>query len=98
MIDITNFVVNPVTLALVIMAGVQVIKDFGVSGNWLKVASFAVGGVLAFTFKARELWPLYAEYIDIGFFVLASGVSAMGGYSLIKQFVVGKESEVEGAG
>jgi len=98
MIDITNFVVNPVTLALVIMAGVQVIKDFGVSGNWLKVASFAVGGVLAFTFKARELWPLYAEYIDIGFFVLAAGVSSMGGYSLIKQFTEGKENKSEGSG
>lgn len=87
MIDITNFVVNPVTLAILVMFIVQYVKDLGVQGNGLKAASFVAGALLAFAFKARELWPMAAEYIDIGFFVLTVSIGASGGYSLIKQFV-----------
>lgn len=86
MIDIANFVVNPLTLVLLVMCLVQFVKDVGLEGNKLRVVSLALGGVLAFGFKARELWPVAAAYIDVAFFVLAIGFGANGGYSLIKQF------------
>jgi hypothetical protein len=88
MIDIANFVVNPLTLVVLVMCLVQFVKDLGLQGNKLRLVSLLLGGVLAFAFQARELWPAYGLYIDVAFFVLAVGFGASGGYSLIKQFTV----------
>ena len=83
--DISTFVVNPVTLALLVMFLVQFVKDLGLKGNALRFVSLGVGASLAFTYKARELWPAYAGYIDVSFFVLAVGLGACGLYSLIDE-------------
>lgn len=83
--DISTFVVNPVTLALLVMFLVQFVKDLGLKGNVLRFVSLAIGAVLALAFKSRELWPAYAGYIDVSFFVLAVGLGACGLYSLIDE-------------
>jgi hypothetical protein len=83
--DISTFVVNPVTLALLVMFLVQFIKDLGLKGNVLRFVSLAIGAILAFTFKLRELEPAWASYIDVSFFVLAVGLGACGLYSLIDE-------------
>jgi hypothetical protein len=85
--DISTFVVNPVTLSLLVMFLVQFVKDLGLKGNWLRVVSLLMGGVLALAFKARELYPVYQAWIDVGFFVLAVGLGASGAYSLIDETV-----------
>jgi len=83
--DISTFVVNPVTLALLVMFLVQFIKDLGLKGNVLRFVSLAIGAILALAFKSRELWPVAATYIDVSFFVLAVGLGACGLYSLIDE-------------
>jgi hypothetical protein len=83
--DISTFVVNPVTLALLVMFLVQFIKDLGLKGNTLRLVSLAIGGLLAFAFKLRELEPGWAMSIDVAFFALAVGLGACGLYSLIDE-------------
>ena len=83
--DISTFVVNPVSLALLVMFLVQFVKDLGLKGNALRFVSLGIGAILAFTYKGRELWPAAAVYIDVGFFVLAVGLGACGLYSLINE-------------
>ncbi len=85
--DITNFVVNPVTLAILVMALVQFVKDLGVKGNWLKVIALVLGALLAGVFKVREIYSEYVVWIDTGFFALAVGFGACGIYSLINERV-----------
>jgi hypothetical protein len=81
--DLTNFVLNPLTLAILVMGVVQFIKDLGLRGNVLRLVSLALGILLAFAFKSREIWPAAAVYIDYAFFSLAVGLGACGIYSLI---------------
>ena len=83
--DISTFVVNPVTLALLVMFLVQFVKDLGLKGNQLRFVSVAIGGVLALAYKTRELLPVSETYIDVAFFVLAVGLGACGLYSLIDE-------------
>ena len=83
--DITNFVLNPLTLAILVMALVQFVKDLGLRGNWLRVVSLVLGFVLAGIFKARDIYPMYAVWIDYGFFSLAVGLGACGVWSLIDE-------------
>jgi hypothetical protein len=83
--DLSAFVVNPATLIFVVMALVQFIKDLGLKGNVLRIVSLAIGGGIAGIYQARALWPAYAVYIDIAFFVVAVGLGASGAYSLIDE-------------
>jgi hypothetical protein len=46
-----------------------------------------LGGALAVVFKARELYPASAGWIDTAFFALAVGLGACGIYSLINERV-----------
>lgn len=87
--DLSAFVVNPITLAFLVMFLVQFVKDLGVKGNKLRLVSLGIGGGMAFIFKVRELWPAYAAYIDLSFFVLAVGLGASGAYSLLDETVKG---------
>lgn len=83
--DITTFTLNPLTLALLVMALVQFVKDLGLKGNPLRIVSLGLGGALAVVFKARELYPASAGWIDTAFFALAVGLGACGIYSLINE-------------
>lgn len=88
--DISNFVVNPVTFALLVMFLVQFVKDLGLKGNVLRWVSLAIGVLLGAIFKARELYPGALTYIDLGFFALAVGLGACGLYSMIGEVRNGK--------
>lgn len=88
--DISNFVVNPVTFALLVMFLVQFVKDLGLKGNALRWVSLAMGVVLGVVFKAREVYPVWQPYIDLGFFALAVGCGACGLYSIIGEVRNGK--------
>ena len=56
--DITTFTLNPLTLALLVMALVQFVKDLGLKGSQLRIVSLVLGGSLAVVFKIRDLFPL----------------------------------------
>ncbi len=81
--DFGNFVVNPVTLALLILGLVEFVKKFGLSGNKLTLVSAAIGVVLALVYKAAQMWTAYAPYIELVFFGLAAGLCASGIYSFV---------------
>lgn len=83
--DITNFVLNPLTLAILVMALVQFVKDLGVKGNRLRIVSLGLGFLLGFVFKVRDLWPAAATTIDYLFFSLAIGLGACGIFSLVRE-------------
>jgi hypothetical protein len=81
--DLNNFLVNPLTLVLIILGVVEMIKKLGVSGNKLMLISMGVGFILALLYKLRELYQPSTLYIDIAFFGIAAGLGASGIYSFV---------------
>jgi hypothetical protein len=81
--DLSNFFVNPVTLALIVLGVVEFIKKFNVTGNKLMLVSMGVGISFALLYKARELYPPALPYIDVAFFGVAVGLGASGIYSFV---------------
>jgi hypothetical protein len=81
--DLDTFIVNPITLVLVILGVVEFIKKLGVTGNKLMLISMFVGIFFAVMFKLRELYPLVTQYIDIAFYGIFAGLGASGVYSFI---------------
>ena len=79
--DLSNFLVNPVTLALIILGVVEFIKKFGVTGNKLMLVSMAVGMFFAVVYKTRDLYLPAQPYIDVAFFGIACGLGASGIYT-----------------
>ena len=76
-----NFSLNIPTLIVLIFGVVEFIKSLGVSGNKLRVVSLAVGFSLAFSFQLQNIFPEAAQYIEVGFFAVAGGLTASGLYS-----------------
>ena len=83
--DLSNFLVNPVTLALIILGVVEFIKKFGVTGNKLMLVSMAVGIVFAIIYKTRDLYMPAQPYIDVAFFGIACGLGASGIYTFVNE-------------
>jgi len=81
--DLGNFLVNPVTLALLILGVVEYIKTFGVAGNKLMLIAMAVGILFATVYKLRDLYLPAQPYIDVAFFGIAAGLGASGIYSFV---------------
>lgn len=81
--DLGNFTLNPVTLALLILGIVEFIKKFGLTGNKLMLISAAVGIVFAVVYKLSELIEPAQVYIQIAFFGLAAGLCASGIYNFV---------------
>jgi xanthosine utilization system XapX-like protein len=81
--DLGNFTLNPVTLALLILGIVEFIKKFGVTGNKLTLISMGVGIVFAVIYKFRDIYPPTEPYIEIAFFGLAAGLCASGIYNFV---------------
>jgi hypothetical protein len=81
--DLSNFLVNPVTLALIILGVVEFIKKFGVQGNKLMLVSMLVGVFFAVVYKARDLYLPAQPYIDVAFFGIACGLGASGIYTFV---------------
>jgi hypothetical protein len=81
--DLSNFLVNPVTLALIVLGCVEFIKKFGVAGNKLMLIAMLVGVFFALLYKSREFYPPALPYIDVAFFGIAVGLGASGIYSFV---------------
>ena len=81
--DLGNFVLNPLTLALLIIGIVEFVKKFGVTGNKLTLISMAVGIVFAVIYKLAALFPLYQVWIELAFFGIAAGLCASGIYNFV---------------
>jgi uncharacterized membrane protein HdeD (DUF308 family) len=81
--DLGNFNLNPLTLALLIMGLVEFVKQFKVSGNKLIIFSMIIGIVLAVIYKVSLLVPAAQVYIEVAFFGLAAGLCASGIYNFI---------------
>ena len=81
--DLGDFVVSPVTLALIILGVVEFIKKFGVSGNKLMLISMVVGIIFGLVYKIREVYVPAETYIDIIFFGIAAGLGASGIYTFV---------------
>ena len=81
--DLGNFTLNPVTLALLILGIVEFIKKFGVTGNKLMLISMGVGILFAVVYKFHELYPPFEQYIELGFFGIAAGLCASGIYNFV---------------
>ncbi len=83
--DLSNFLVNPVTLALIILGVVEFIKKFGVTGNKLMLVSMGVGVFFAVIYKTRDLYLPAQPYIDVAFFGVACGLGASGIYTFVNE-------------
>ena len=81
--DLSNFLVNPVTLALIILGVVEMIKKFGITGNKLLIVSMFVGIAFGVVYKLYELYTPSQVYIDVIFFGIAAGLGASGIYSFV---------------
>jgi xanthosine utilization system XapX-like protein len=81
--DIGNFIVNPVTLALIVLGVVEFIKKFGITGNKLMLIAMLVGIAFGLIYKARDLYLPAQPYIDVAFFGIAVGLGASGIYSFV---------------
>jgi hypothetical protein len=81
--DLSNFLVNPVTLALIVLGVVEFIKKFGVAGNKLMLIAMFVGIFFALLYKLREFYLPAQPYIDVAFFGIAVGLGASGIYSFV---------------
>jgi|GEM_PF-1580899 len=81
--DLENFIVNPITLALIILGVVEFIKKFGVTGNKLLIISMLVGITFGVIYKLYALYLPSQVYIDVIFFGIAAGLGASGIYSFV---------------
>ena len=81
--DLSNFLVNPVTLALIVLGVVEFIKKFGVTGNKLMLIAMGVGVFFGLLYKTREFYQPAQPYIDVAFFGLAVGLGASGIYTFV---------------
>lgn len=80
-----NIVVNGVSLSVVVFGLVELMKDFGVTGKWLTVASFAFGLVLAVGYQLSLGVPMdYAGWFGVIVFGLSAGLIACKGYDGIR--------------
>ena len=81
--DLGNFIINPLTLALIVLGVVEFIKKFGVTGNKLLIISMFIGIIFGVTYKLYILYLPSQVYIDVIFFGIAVGLGASGIYSFV---------------
>jgi ABC-type uncharacterized transport system permease subunit len=81
--DLGNFIINPLTLALIILGVVEFIKKFGVTGNKLLIISMVVGIAFGVIYKLYIIYLPSQVYIDVIFFGIAVGLGASGIYTFV---------------
>jgi ABC-type uncharacterized transport system permease subunit len=81
--DLGNFIINPLTLALIVLGVVEFIKKFGVTGNKLLIISMVVGIAFGVIYKLYIIYLPSQVYIDVIFFGIAVGLGASGIYTFV---------------
>ena len=81
--DLSVFVLNPVTLAVLILGVVEFLKQFGLTGNKLMLVSAGTGILFALFYQFGEYYLPAHEYIQVAFFGIAAGLCASGIYSFV---------------
>ncbi|MFZ0533550.1 MAG: hypothetical protein WAM09_10240 [Anaerolineales bacterium] len=81
--DLGNFTLNPLTLALLILGLVEFVKKFKVSGNKLILISMAIGIVMAIVYKLSSMYAPAQPYVELAFFGIAAGLCASGIYNFV---------------
>lgn len=89
--DITDFVLNPITLLTLVFGVVEFIKSLGVEGNQLRWFSMGTGIILAVVFQLSEFFPNISPYVYIVFFGIAVGLASSGVYSFLNNRLPHKE-------
>src|SRR5512139_3444489 len=92
--SLTYFIVNPVTLALIILGVVEYVKKLGITGNKLMFISMAVGIGFGIMYKARDMLLPAQAYIDVAFFGIAAGLGASGIYSFVNDRFPAQKAKV----
>jgi xanthosine utilization system XapX-like protein len=81
--NLGDFNLNPLTLALIILGLVEFVKKFKVSGNKLIIFSMVIGIVLAMVYKLSQMYLPVQPYVELVFFGLAAGLCASGIYNFV---------------
>jgi len=91
--DFGDFVVNPVTLMIIIFGLIEFIKQLGVEGNKLRWISMGTGILLAVVYQLRSVYVAAQVWIDIFFFGIAVGLAASGIFSFLNNRFPAKPPE-----
>ena len=81
--NLSEYVLDPLTLGVLVVLIVEFVKEMGVEGNNLRLLAVGLGFALAVVFRLRELYPVIDPWVELFFFGLAGGMAACGGYRLL---------------
>ncbi len=88
-----------IPLLFVVMGLVEWVRQFGVSGNWLRVTSMIVGLVLGMGYQVSQGMPAtFAAWFAAAVYGLALGVVASGVRDALKQALGRGETVIHVAG
>ena len=82
--------INIILILAMILGLVQLLKKVGVSGNWLLLASMAMGIILGVLFQLAAMYPAVSIWLKIAVYGLLLGLTASGLYDIGKQYTTPK--------
>jgi ABC-type uncharacterized transport system permease subunit len=91
--DFGNFIVNPVTLMIIVFGLIEFIKQTGVEGNKLRYISIGLGILLGVVYQLRSVFLAAQVWIDIVFFGIAVGLAASGIFTFLNNRFPAKPPE-----
>ena len=80
---------NPLLLMVFILALVEAVKKFGVSGNRLTIASIAIGAGLGMLYQVGVMFPVILPWLSVLVYGGLTGLAASGLYDLGKKYLPG---------
>lgn len=81
--DLSNPIVISPFLMGIVLGLVELSKRLGIRGNWLIVASMAIGVVLGVLTQVAQLYPEAGRWVTIVIYGLAVGLAASGVYDWV---------------
>jgi len=83
--DFSTAIVNGIPLVLVVIGLVELLKKFGVSGNWLVGASVLFGICFGISYQLSIAIPVdFAGWFAAGVYGIGLGLVASGAYDAAK--------------